>query len=306
MRRWALGLILVAGGITIYWWRSQPPALHEGPIAPPEQVKPAIVFKGDDLTRQELLAALGQIPGQGFPASYAWAPLESIGRKNLYTLETLLHYHPILVLEMCQAKYANEVSGYTCVFRKRERVKGKLLDPEKIDIHFCEKPFSVHMHFLAGGSASKVVYPDGTNYDNLAARPRFPSILVVSRAINATDVMQSSRFPINNFGIQKGTESTLQSMYKASASGALHVRYEGIFKVAELGGRECYKLVRTPYDPPELEGINEYTLYIDKELMLQTGSVLKDSKGELIAEYWFRDVRINPEFNKKQFTRNAL
>ena len=129
---------------------------------------------------------------------------------------------------------------------------------------------------------------------------------MVSRAINATDVMQSRRFPISTFGIQKGTESTLVSMHKARARGALHVRYDGVFKVAELGDRECYKLVRTPYDPPELEGINEYTLYIDKELMLQTGSVLKNQKGELIAEYWFRDVLLNPEFKKDQFHRNAL
>lgn len=306
MRRWAVVLLLAAAGITIYWWQSQPPQLHEGPAKPPEQVKPTIVFQGDELTRQELLAALAQLPGQGFPGSYAWAPLESIGRKKLYTLETLLHYNPVLVLEECRARYAREVKGYTCIFRKHERVKGTLLAPEKIEVHFSEQPFCVHMNFLAGGTATKVVYPDGANYDNLAARPRFPSFFVVSRSINASDVMQSSRFPISQFGIQKGTESTLASMGRAKARGALHVRYDGVFKVAELDGRECYKLVRTPYDPPELEGICEYTLYIDKELMLQTGSVLRDKNGELIAEYFFRDVKLNPDFKKDQFTRNAL
>src|SRR5689334_10636747 len=134
MRRWALVILLAAVGITIYWWRSQPPPLNEGPAKPPEQVKPAIVFQGDELTRQELLAALAQMPGQGFPASYAWAPLEFIGRKKLYTLETLLHYDPVQFLEECQAKYASEVKGYTCTFRKQERVKGHLLPPEKIEV----------------------------------------------------------------------------------------------------------------------------------------------------------------------------
>jgi outer membrane lipoprotein-sorting protein len=39
---------------------------------------------------------------------------------------------------------------------------------------------------------------------------------------------------------------------------------------------------------------------------LQVGSVLLDSKGQVIAEYFFRDIEINPTFDKDQFTRKAL
>jgi outer membrane lipoprotein-sorting protein len=79
-----------------------------------------------------------------------------------------------------------------------------------------------------------------------------------------------------------------------------------VYKVPELGDRTCYKFVRTPYTPHEDDDLNELTLYIDTETWLQVGSVLKNERGELIAEYWFRDVNLNPEFDDDQFTRKAL
>lgn len=310
MRRLALMLLLAVAGITIYWWRSQPPPGVERERVQDIKVELARpVFQGKELVRQELLGGLAFTTASGFPSSIPWAPLHDVAKEGVFPLEILLHYHPILFLEECQASYKEKVKGYTCTFHKQERVKGTLLKPDKISIHFCDEPFSVHMHFLeSGGQAHKVVYPDRGDRVRLAARPKGPiaGLLVLSKEIDGSEARESSRFPISQFGIYKGTESTVASMRRAKARGELHVRYDGVFKVAELGGRECYKLVRTPYNPPELEGICEYTLYIDKELLLQTGSVLKDKKGGLIAQYWFADVKLNPEFKEDQFNRKAL
>ena len=44
------------------------------------------------------------------------------------------------------------------------------------------------------------------------------------------------------------------------------------------------------YRKAEDDGITELTIYVDKETWLQTGSVLKNKEGGLIAEYLFRDV----------------
>ena len=35
-------------------------------------------------------------------------------------------------------------------------------------------------------------------------------------------------------------------------------------------------------------------------------TILKGGEGQLIAEYYFRDVRLNPEFDKDRFTRKAV
>ena len=85
------------------------------------------------------------------------------------------------------------------------------------------------------------------------------------------------------------------------------MKYEGIEKVAKAGDRLCYKLVRTPDEPPEaIEGINELTIYIDRATLLQVGSIVKDAKGEFIGEYFFRDIELNPTFDNEQFTRKKL
>ena len=97
-------------------------------------------------------------------------------------------------------------------------------------------------------------------------------------------------------------------MRKAEKRGKLFVEYKGIFKVPELNNRECYKFVRKPYDPLEEPEkiLNELILYIDTEYWLQTGSILRDAKGGIIAEYYFRDLRLNPTFPNDQFTDKKL
>jgi outer membrane lipoprotein-sorting protein len=47
-------------------------------------------------------------------------------------------------------------------------------------------------------------------------------------------------------------------------------------------------------------------MYVDKETWLQVGSVLKGEEGQLIGEYFFRDVKLNPRFKPGTFTRDAL
>ena len=84
------------------------------------------------------------------------------------------------------------------------------------------------------------------------------------------------------------------------------MQYYGIVPVPQVGGRLCYKFIRKPYDPPEEEGANELILYVDVETLLQVGSELHDSNGSLLAEYFFRDVQLNPTHDAKQFTRAAL
>ena len=146
MRRLALVALLAVVGTTIYWWQSQPPPAVEKEREKDVKVEQAqIVFQGKELVRQELLGGLAFTTASGFPSSIPWMPLHKVAEKGVFPLEILLHYHPILFLEECQARYKEEVKGYTCTFYKQERVKGVLLKQDKIDIHFCDEPFRVHM-----------------------------------------------------------------------------------------------------------------------------------------------------------------
>ena len=121
--------------------------------------------------------------------------------------------------------------------------------------------------------------------------------------------MATSRFGVDKFGMYLGAKDTVEYMAKAKQKGTLHIKYLGIERAKEVGNRFCYKFVRTPYETPEglaSEKLNELTIYIDTQTRLQVGSVLKDTDGKLIAEYFFRDIELNPTFDEKQFTMDSL
>lgn len=269
--------------------------------------KPTILFKGTDLHRQNLIGTLALAAPQPFPAAVPWGPMHALGANGLYPVDFLLHYHPVPFLEMCLEKYERDVKGYSCTFHKQELIGDKLQKLEILKVHFREQPFSVFMEWIEGARlAKRALYVAGENNNKLVARPFITFLPPQERDVDGPDAKKSGRYTIAQFGMHLGTKRTVASMKLAQARGALHVRYEGLVKVEKAGDRICHKFVRTPYEPVEEEGVNELTIYVDQETWLQVGSVLKDAKGQLIAEYFFRDIQINPEFKADQFTRKAL
>ncbi len=91
--------------------------------------------------------------------------------------------------------------------------------------------------------------------------------------------------PVTDFGIEIGTEHTLESWEKAQAQNALHVEYLGEFKVKEAGGRACWSSIgpilrrrRT-----STASVLDLMIYVDKETWLQVGSTLKGPTGNCWA-----------------------
>jgi hypothetical protein len=291
-------------------------SLRDLPPLPPEYHAVKVTdksgpeLKSTDLPRQHLLGGMALATAQPFPGSLPWAPLHEVGTGGLYPVESLIHYQSLLFLEMCLDRYKREVKGYTTKFVKREKLGGKLETQERIDAVFREQPFSVFMSWQEGPrKGQKVLYVAGENNGKLLARGAgFVAGLtgIWEKDIHGVEAKQNGRYTIDEFGIYLGTRRTLAALKRAEARGALHFSYHGVFRVLELGDRPCYKFVRTDYDPPEPDGENELTIFIDQENWLQTGSILKDVHGNVIAEYYFRDIKLNPEIKKEQFTRAAL
>jgi hypothetical protein len=218
---------------------------------------------------------------------------------------------PIAFLTECLARYDREVKGYRAVMQKQERIAGRLQPKEIIKVCFKEKPHSVLLVWIEGARrAERALYVDGENNGKMLARPngliaRKVAGDVVERDVDGSDARQSGRYPLNEYGIKKGTERTLAAWRAAHDQGALHVEFLGEQLVKEAGDRPCYKL-RRRYARPENDGVTELTLYVDKENLLQVGSVLKGTGGKLIGEYFFRDLELNPAFSDGQFERGAL
>jgi hypothetical protein len=224
-------------------------------------------------------------------------------------MEGLAKRDPIAFLEECIRRYNHDVKGYTATLRKQERIDGKLERSEIIDVTFREEPFSVLMRWKEGARrASALLYIRGQNRNNLLIRPAgMLSVAgVVERDPNGTDAKKGGRYPVPEFGIKVGMQRTLASWEKAKKANALHVEFRGVKDIKEAGNRPCWVLRRTRYAQVEDDGITELTIYVDKESWLQVGTVLKGEEGKLIGEYFFRDIKINPDFKRDTFTRAAL
>jgi hypothetical protein len=224
-------------------------------------------------------------------------------------MDRLVKGDPIAFLEACIHRYDREVKGFTATLHKQERIDGTLERSELIDVAFREDPFSVLMKWTEGARRAKAtLYLKGENNDQLLVRPAglFAVAGVVRRDPNGPDAKKGGRYPLTEFGIKIGMERTLTSWKKAQKDNALHIEYHGVKRIKEAGDRPCWTIKRTGYRKPEEDGITQLTTYVDKETWLQVGSILKGGEGQLIGEYFFRDIQLNPEFKPGTFTPEAL
>jgi hypothetical protein len=226
---------------------------------------------------------------------------------------------PVAFLEECLRHYDRHVQSYALLMRKRERIGETLHPVEQIQVYFKDKPHSVFFNWLEGArKARRVLYVQGENDNRMLARANLPPLdPIVVRELDSPDAQSSGRYPISDFGLKKAMQRVHRSWKKARDAGQLHVEYLGLHKVAKAGDRLCHKLRRRNDPEPETGGntVTEVTVYIDAENLLQVGTVLlgtvkgkdgKEKDGQFIAEYFFRDIRLNPKFEPNQFTREAL
>jgi outer membrane lipoprotein-sorting protein len=214
-------------------------------------------------------------------------------------------------MEQALLRYTREVKGYTATFQKQEFTGGRLHPTEVMDIAFREQPHSVYMEWKKGTQqAERVLYVEGENDDKLLARPsgalaRTVAGDIVSRDVEGPDARTGNRYTLREFGLKRTTERTLIDWRAAKKADDLNVEYQGKKKLKEAGDRLCYTFHRV-CKKPDKYGVADATMYFDTENWLQIGTVLKDEKGNLLGSYYFRDLKLNPDFKADQFQKTAL
>lgn len=224
-------------------------------------------------------------------------------------MERLLAADPVAFFERCLDRYDREVSCYRATLIKQERIKGRLGAEEEIEVHFRERPFSVLMEWKRGHKlARKTMYVDGAHENQIVVQLAGWRALVgqVTVPVDDEDAKATSRYPINEFGMAVGTRRALAAWRQARERGDLRAALQGTSQVPELGGRECWVVHSTHAPGRDPEGVVDTTYFIDTETWLQTGTVLRDDKGQLVGRYHFRAVEINPAFDDKTFCRERL
>jgi hypothetical protein len=225
-----------------------------------------------------------------------------------FSREPLPAPDPIALLQKCLERYDQAgIRGYRCIFQKQERLNGVLQPTQVIEVFFRAEPYSVFMRWLKGArKTDKVLYVAGENGDKLLAHPTgVGGVLVkyVSRDPEGPEAREEGRYSVKNFGLKKTLERTLHDWKAAEKKGAQTV-YLGVRKVREAGDRECYALRQTSPVPDEV-GVSDAIVYIDKETWFQVGTVLRGD-GKFLADYYYRDIELNPAFKPDQFQPAAL
>ncbi len=225
-------------------------------------------------------------------------------------MEELLRKNLMGFLENTLEKYRREVkTGYHLTLWKHEIIGGKDIPPELIDVYFREKPSASISTGWKGRArrfcTSRARTRTATARARCSCSPTEQDFLgkfVVMRNPNGADARSSGHYPLDSFGFYNNQMRTLKAWQTNFKKGTQKVEYLGIKKVKELNDRPHFTF-RAATTTPVADGVAELLSYFDTELWMQTGSTIKDKDGKLMGEYYFRDVKLNPEFKADQFTR---
>jgi hypothetical protein len=253
-------------------------------------------------------------PSAGPAPPHAPAPLipeqdPAAGQPSTDAMEQLARTDPLKFLEHVLRRLRADLKDYRMVLQKQERTGGKLHDKEVIDVFFRDTPHSVCLIWKEGARrAERALFVEGENDGKMLVRPK--GLLrvggsIVTRDVDGEDARMSGRVQLNQYGIKKAVERFYTAWKAAKDSGTLKVEYLGIERISAADNKPCFRLRRT-CATPEQDGVLEQTLLIDTENWHLVGSIIRGKDGQLIGEYYCRDIRLNPEFSAGQFTKDAL
>lgn len=221
-------------------------------------------------------------PSVDLPAGQA-GPLA--GQTGLKAVWKLIHG--------CNARY-EKLTGYSCTFRRQERVEGMLRPVQVMAMKF-RKPASVHMVWQNGLMKNcQVIYVADKNEGKMLVYtgnlPAFRKVFRISPT--SVEARRESSHSIREAGMGYLCVRMLEQFKKAEAEGILEAEYLGI---KELHGRKAWHIMRT------LKGGQRREWNIDVELMLPTRVAIYDKKGKLLEAYGYRDVKLNPGLKDDDF-----
>jgi len=205
------------------------------------------------------------------------------------------------LLTRIESSYAR-INDYTAVFRKQERVEGKLLPEGTILLKF-QKPLKVYMKWIEDPSkGTEALYVDGSNGNKLLVhRGGILGILTLSLDPRGSLALTKNRHPITEVGFGYLIDGLQRNIRMAHRQGELEV-----IRLAEetFRGRST-TVVEAKFIP---RGGRTYyasrmVFHIDTELQLPVGGVFYDEADALIERYSYSDVKLNVGLTSLNFSR---
>ena len=204
------------------------------------------------------------------------------------------------LLDLADKQYA-QIQDYTSTMVSRERV-GEVLRPQERVLLKFQRPFKVYMRWLDGPSKGREgLFVSGAHDDKfLVSEPRGIQRLFTA-ALEPTDrrVMEQSRHPVTDIGIGRLLEFVGESTRRAARNGVLRAIDRG---TVESAGRRV-RQVECVLTQGARDGYYAYRalLGFDEENHLLVRAVVYDWTDQLVEDYAYNDLRLNPGHTSRDF-----
>lgn len=214
------------------------------------------------------------------------------------------------------------IPGYTATFHRRERVNGRLLEPESIRVAVRHAPFSVHMRWREEEGGREVLYVEGQNGGKMLVRlagwkaRMLPAISLDPESPRALDV---SRHPATRFGLLTMCRELLEDRLAERAGGG-RIRWR-MAEDQRYFGRDCTYFAIEYATPNESGASRDYRKSVqifDRETSLPiwvanygwpadgdefAGPESLDA-ATLLEHYVYAELDLAPQFSDLEFDRN--
>ncbi|MCB9753866.1 MAG: DUF1571 domain-containing protein [Myxococcales bacterium] len=193
------------------------------------------------------------------------------------------------------------VNDYTAIFYKRERVRGRMLPWETMEIKF-RKPFAVYLRWLDGKKKDQEsLFVKGWNNNKIMAHPgSFPDI-TVSLSPDSSLAMRGNRHPITDCGIGHIIELITRDMRRSEANPDDNVRFLDHGYSYVYGARSrCVEAIMPTAEDSGYYG-HRAKICMDASSELPNRVQIWDRENNLIEDYGFKDLRVNPGLTGASF-----
>ncbi len=202
-------------------------------------------------------------------------------------------------LAEAEAAYG-QVTRYTAVFHKQQRIDGKLLQEETMLIKF-RSPFSLYLSWIAEPhKGSELLYVEGWN-DNKARVHRGGILHFITRNLEPHHpaLMENNLRPFTDIGIGYIVKSVASNVHKASKVGELSFIERG----EEMIHARKTQILEIVFPKDKSKGYDAYRVLInqDEASKLLVKVRMFDWDDQLFENYGYEDVKLNAELTDADF-----
>jgi hypothetical protein len=191
------------------------------------------------------------------------------------------------------------VDNYTAIFHKQERVKGKLLPPEKMLFKF-KRPFQIYMKWIGEEHEGReVLYVQGRNENRIKGHEGgILGVVTLNLDPNGARAMKGNRHPITDSGLDFLVDKLASNVRLGLENSELQVRDHGLEPVY---GRNTRVYEGIFAKKPNVYYCYRALVNIDEDLGVPVKVRIFDTENQLIEMYGYENLKLEAGLSAADF-----